>query len=280
MRNLSPEIAAHLNERVTSLATCWIIRRRDGVTLGFTTHDRALAVDGVTCQPTGAFTPSAVAASNALNVDDLEVAGALTSSAISAADLRAGRYDHAMVEISLVNWADPGAGRIVLKTGSIGEVTLAEGRFTAEIRGLTQALQQDLGAIYSPECRADLGDNRCGVDIGALAIAGTVASVAHDRVFTATALMRPDDWLAYGRIRWLSGDNAGDVMEIKRQTGDEIELFDAPALRPQAGDMFTATPGCDRRFATCRDRFANSLNFRGEPHVPGSDAVLDYPGLR
>lgn len=280
MRNLSPELAAHLNERVTTLASCWIIRRRDGVTLGFTTHDRAITVDGVMCRPTGGFTPSAVAASNGLNVDDLEVVGALSSSAISAADLRGGRYDHAMVEISLVNWADPGAGRIVLKTGTLGEVTIADGQFAAEIRGLTEALQQNLGAVYSPECRADLGDERCGVDIGALAIAGAVADVTSDRVFAATALARPDDWLAYGRIRWLSGDNAGDVMEIKRQTGDEIELFDAPARPPQPGDMFTATPGCDRRFATCRDRFGNSLNFRGEPHVPGSDAVLDYPGLR
>lgn len=280
MRNLSPEIAAHLEEAVTSLAACWIVRRRDGVTLGFTTHDRAIPVGGVICQPTSAFTPSAVAATNAFNVDDLEVAGALTSSAISAADLRAGRYDHVQVEVVLVNWADPAAGQIVLKTGSLGEVTLTDGRFSAEIRGLTEVLQQDLGAIYSPECRADLGDARCGVDINALQIAGEVMSVASARIFTASTLERPDEWLAYGRIRWLSGDNAGDVMEIKRQTGNEIELFDAPAVRPVAGDLFTATPGCDRRFVTCRTRFANELNFRGEPHVPGSDAVLDYPGLR
>lgn len=35
--------------------------------------------------------------------------------------------------------------------------------------------------------------------------------------------------------------------------------------------------GCDRQLATCRDRFANVVNFRGFPHIPGNDFVLRYP---
>jgi hypothetical protein len=35
--------------------------------------------------------------------------------------------------------------------------------------------------------------------------------------------------------------------------------------------------GCDRALATCRDRFANVVNFRGFPHIPGNDFVLRYP---
>ncbi len=38
------------------------------------------------------------------------------------------------------------------------------------------------------------------------------------------------------------------------------------------------TEGCDKRFATCRTRFANSENFRGEPHLPGNDLLTRYPG--
>jgi uncharacterized phage protein (TIGR02218 family) len=36
--------------------------------------------------------------------------------------------------------------------------------------------------------------------------------------------------------------------------------------------------GCDKRLETCRDRFANTLNFRGEPHLPGNDLLTRYPG--
>jgi uncharacterized phage protein (TIGR02218 family) len=35
--------------------------------------------------------------------------------------------------------------------------------------------------------------------------------------------------------------------------------------------------GCDRALATCRDRFGNVPNFRGFPHIPGTDFVLHYP---
>jgi hypothetical protein len=35
--------------------------------------------------------------------------------------------------------------------------------------------------------------------------------------------------------------------------------------------------GCDRALATCRDRFDNVPNFRGFPHIPGTDFVLHYP---
>lgn len=35
--------------------------------------------------------------------------------------------------------------------------------------------------------------------------------------------------------------------------------------------------GCDKSFATCGARFANRVNFRGFPHMPGVDAVLAGP---
>jgi uncharacterized phage protein (TIGR02218 family) len=44
-----------------------------------------------------------------------------------------------------------------------------------------------------------------------------------------------------------------------------------------AGDTFSITAGCDKSFSTCRDRFANILNFRGFPHIPGNDFAFSYP---
>jgi uncharacterized phage protein (TIGR02218 family) len=45
------------------------------------------------------------------------------------------------------------------------------------------------------------------------------------------------------------------------------------------GDIFTIIAGCDKTLAICRDKFDNIINFRGDPFVPGTDALLDYPGL-
>lgn len=279
MKTTTTALAAHLTEDVTRLAACWRVRRQDGVVLGFTTHDRALTVGGLSYRPSSAFTPTAIADTNRFNVDNLDVTGVLSASVIAEADLRAGRYDGAEVEIFLVDWADPDGGKISLRSGWIGEVTVKDGAFVAEVRGLMQAFQQTFGAAYSPECRADFGDGRCKVDISAFAVQGTVASVTDRRQFTANTLGKADDWFVYGLLRWLTGNNAGRAVEVKAQTGDAFELWDAMTADIAAGDIFVVRAGCDKRFATCKTKFANAINFRGEPHVPGADAVLDYPGV-
>lgn len=40
----------------------------------------------------------------------------------------------------------------------------------------------------------------------------------------------------------------------------------------------TAQAGCDKRFATCRDKFGNGVNFRGFPHLPGNDFIIGGTG--
>ena len=44
-------------------------------------------------------------------------------------------------------------------------------------------------------------------------------------------------------------------------------------MLPVAGNTVRVTAGCDKSLATCRDVFANVINFQGEPHVPGIDAL-------
>ncbi|MBW7836858.1 MAG: DUF2163 domain-containing protein [Sphingomonadales bacterium] len=280
MRTISAALAAHLSAEVTTLAMCFAVRRRDGVRLGFTTADQALEIDGARYLPGAGLTPSDIAASRQMNVDEMEVVGVLSAHSISDNDLRAGLYDFAEVEIFLVNWASPSDGRVTLLRGWLGEATLKNGAFVAEVRGLAQSLQQTFGEVYSPECRADLGDARCRADLSAVTVTATVATAGTTRAFTATALGVADGWYDYGVLRWLTGVNAGRRIEVKRQLGNGIELYDAMPASPQAGDVFSLAAGCDKRFATCKTKFANAANFRGEPHVPGIDSLLDYPGLR
>ena len=73
---------------------------------------------------------------------------------------------------------------------------------------------------------------------------------------------------------------AGLTFEVKQQQGDAIALVQTPPAPLMESDRFEVTAGCDKRFATCRDKFANVPNFRGEPFVPGVDSLLDYPGLQ
>lgn len=163
MKSISTAMSAHLEGDVTSLATCWKLVRADGVVLRCTDHDADIAVEGQTYVASQGYDRSAVSSDSSLAVDNLDILGFVDSDAIKAEDLRNGLYDYARVEVFLINWLSPSDGPIRLRAGRLGEVVVSSsGAFTAELRGLTQYLSQNIGELYSSTCRADLGDDRCG----------------------------------------------------------------------------------------------------------------------
>jgi uncharacterized phage protein (TIGR02218 family) len=71
--------------------------------------------------------------------------------------------------------------------------------------------------------------------------------------------------------------NAGRVEEVKLHGPQGvIELWQAASFAVSAGDGFTIRTGCDKQFATCRAKFFNGANFRGHPHLPGTDFVTAF----
>lgn len=283
MRSVPSLLQAKLDAGVTTLAQCWALTRRDGVVLGFTDHDGDLAFGGVTFRAGTGFSASEATSRFDLAVDGSEIAGALADESLSERDLAAGRFDAATVETWLVDVTDVGL-RVLTARGSLGEVRREGAAFGAELRGLADALAQESGRLYTARCGADLGDTRCRVDLASSAFRGSGAVVAVDGMsqFTASGLAGfADGWFSAGRLAWVSGANDGLAMEVKIHRNSagavRIVLWQAMAEPIAPGDGFVVTAGCDKRFATCRDRFANAVNFRGFPHIPGNDFVLSYP---
>jgi len=282
MKILPPGLAAHLATGATTMCWCWRLERRDGTVLGFTDHDRNLEFGGTTYEAAAGITASEMRDSVGLGVDNLEVEGALTSELLSEADLAAGIYDDAKVEIFRVNWQDP-SQRVVMRTGSLGEVRRTGTAFTAEVRGLAHYLQQPSGRLFQYTCDADLGDARCGVDLGAGAYRGdgSISAVTDERRFAASGLEAfASDWFTRGRLEFTSGAAGGQAYEVKRDTLlmgiHAIELWQ-PARGPlDVGQTFVVTAGCDKLPAVCRAKFANIINFRGFPHMPGNDILTRY----
>jgi uncharacterized phage protein (TIGR02218 family) len=282
MRPIPPDLAAHLAGAVTTLCRCWRLTRRDGVTSGFTDHDRDLAFAETTFLARTGLEAAEAGSELGFAVGGGEVAGALVSAGITEADIAAGLYDDAEVEAWLVNWAEP-SQRMLLATGSIGEIRRADGAMVAEIRGPMHRLDEARGRSYRATCGADLGDTRCGIDLAAAAFrtAGIVASTDGALALASGGIGEPDGWFTGGRLTWTGGANAGLSVEVRahRRIGGaaELDLWQR-AVRPiAAGDGFTVTAGCDKRAETCRDRFANIANFRGFPHMPGNDFLMRVP---
>jgi len=283
MRTLDPAFSAHLATGATTLATCWRIVRTDGATLGFTDHDEAISFDGTAFAPASGLDGGEAAKKLGPQVDTSEIAGILASAAISEEDIELGRYDNATVETWRVNWRDVSV-RDLRARATIGEITREDGLYRAELRSGQAALNIVKGRIYQALCDAELGDARCGVNLAdpAFAAASTVAQVRDRYRIEVTGLEGfAEGWFGFGRLAWSSGKRIGladRIVNHQRIGGTDILGFGEPVgdwVVP--GDAATATAGCDRRFATCRAKFANALNFRGFPHIPGNDFVLAYP---
>lgn len=279
MKILPDGLQDHLDGGATTLCWCWQLVRGDGVVQGFTDHDQLLAFDGVTFAPASGFTASEVQSSLGLSVDNLTVSGALSSVTLNEGDLAAGLYDNATIQIWRVNWQLP-SQRVLMRSGTLGEVTRNGAAFQVEVRGLAQALNQPIGRVFSHLCDADVGDARCKYVISATTAA--VATVTDARRFTANGLgMFASGDLTGGKLTFTSGANVGVSGEVKRHGVSAgvviIELWQAMSQAIAVGDVFTVTPGCDKQFSTCRDRFGNGINFRGFPYMPGDDAVVAAP---
>jgi uncharacterized phage protein (TIGR02218 family) len=169
--------------------------------------------------------------------------------------------------------------------GYIGEITRSGGAFTAELRGLADKLNRPFGRIFHPRCSAVLGDHACSVDLalGPFAFDGTVSAWGEPmRVAIVAATGPADGWFAGGRIVVNSGPANGLAAHIRHDKAlsdgaRELSLWDTFGIAPAAGDLVRVEAGCDKSFATCSAKFANALNFRGFPDIPGEDWLVAVP---
>lgn len=268
---------------MTTTTTCraWVIRRGDGLTLGFTDHDARLRFGNVTFRPDHGMSARALVQGSGLSVDNSEAEGALSDDAITERDLLAGLWDAAELKMWEVDWSDPAQRRLVF-AGSLGEVSRSRGAFRAELRGLSEPLNAPQGRVYHPRCSARLGDGACGVDLSGpgLQTERAVEGCEEGRLFRFAGFPAFDKaWFERGVLLVLDGEAGGLRGTVKNDIalpggGREVELWQGLGIVPKPGDRVRLTAGCDKRSVTCRLKFDNYLNFRGFPHLPSEDWLL------
>lgn len=280
MRTIDSRLAASLAGDATTLCSVWIVRRADGAVFGFTDHDRPIEIDGVSCQPGTGFDRTSASRNSDFSVGEEEISGALSSDVIAEADIAAGLWDGASIEVRLVDWTNPSAN-FVQRTGTIGEITASDGAFKAEVRGPAHRLDQPVGRLYSRFCDAGFADARCRLAASDWTVAAHLADGSTDRILVVDEIAdKPAGWFGGGLVTFADGALAGRTAEIDAHLRDELgvrlTLKASLTSVPEAGATVSLLAGCDKRFETCRDRFANEDNFRGFPHIPGRDFVFSF----
>ena len=275
---------AHLATGLTNVCRCWAVIRRDGVTYGFTDHDLPLEFEGLIYRADSGMSAKALVQSTGLSVDNTESMGVLTDGSITEADIDAGRFDGAQVLHWLVNWRDV-SQRLLRFRGSIGEIRRGAGAFYADLRGLTEGLNQPQGRVFQRPCAAVLGDNECRFNLSTVGYfeERPVEGVERGQVFSFGFMELFDArWFERGRMRVLTGPGAGLVGVVKHDQyaaggARVIELWEPLRALIAPGDVIRLEAGCDKRSETCRLKFNNYLNFRGFPDIPGEDWLMSVP---
>ncbi|KAB7616073.1 DUF2163 domain-containing protein [Amylibacter sp. SFDW26] len=283
MNGIPEALKAHVKSGVTSLCRCWILVRSDGERMGFTDHDCGLSFEETEFIPTTGMDAAALERSTGLAVDNSQAVGALSSVGLTDDDIEQGLYDGASITQYLVNWEDVEQRMITFK-GTIGEIKRGSGAFEAELRSISEGLNQPIGRAYLRQCGAQVGDARCQVDLTGAEFTSEaeVTFSVGQRVLHLKGLDSYDDtWFLQGTVAFVTGENTGavGVVKVDQINGPRrvLEMWEDLRHPIGVGDRVQVTAGCDKAENTCRVKFSNLLNFRGFPKMPGDDWALSYP---
>ena len=265
---------AFFDRPLDTVASFWRIHRRDGVALGFVTHDRDLWFGGLLHRAAPGLTPSAIRRTTGFADEGADVEGALAHDCIAEADLAAGRYDGAEIVIGAVDWET--LEHAVFFVGTIESVSREGNAFAAELASAKAALAVDPVPRSSPTCRARFCGPGCTLSPARFTRRADVSAAEGGRVQFAGIEPGP---YAGGELRWLDGPLAGLDATVLAADAFGLALDRRPdGVKP--GMRALLREGCDHTIATCAARFGNAVNFQGEPFLPGADLLAHYPQPR
>jgi uncharacterized phage protein (TIGR02218 family) len=289
LKTIPTALATHYTQGATSVVHFFLITRTDLSVFGFTSHSADLTIGAQLYRSAPGLSVTNIVSTAGFAVDNLELSTSNDSTVFTRSDVLAGRWKNAAFLISKGNWANPTDGLESVLGGTIGDGTLKSGGLVLEMRGLQQYLQQPVGDTSSKTCRARFADfptpnnnNRCTLTAATYTFTAAVTSVTNNQTFVSTTLTQADDYFGEGILTWTSGPNSGTRQKVRTfTTGGNITLTLPMLLTVSIGNTFSIIAGCRHRLnEDCKIKFANVVNFQGEPHRPSTDDLTKSPDTK
>jgi uncharacterized phage protein (TIGR02218 family) len=265
------------------MADLYTITLKNGTAVRYTSWDTNLVVLGNTFL-TGPPNISRSAIEEKLGMDvatlEITIEASLTDTINGVPILQAigqGLFDGASFKIDrlFMDSTSNQIGTVVRFSGFIGaldELTRSSAKLS--VNAGTAYLSMQLPAlILQPGCTNTLFDARCGLVKASFAEVNTVqAGSTVNKLISLSA--KGDGYFDNGQLVFTSGPNNGLVKAVRQYQGGMMSFNSPLPFAPNAGDTFTAYPGCDKRQVTCSGKFANLVNFEGFPYVPAPETAI------
>lgn len=286
MKSIAAGLLTHYGQDATTIAHALRITRPDGEVFAFTSHDKEATISSVTYSPDQGLLVSDIVISSGLAVGNMELTTLNDGTLFETKDILNGIWRNSDFTLFAYNHQNVSDGIDTKLTGTLGEVEIRNNALVIELRDLRQYLQQPIGSPSTKNCRYRFGDmNTCKVDLHAspgLTFTGTVtfADAGARQVFKDSSKTQSEHFFTEGEMQWLTGENAGTRCKVKTFTfgvsspSEKEFTLALPVYGDIAvGDTYQVSKGCRKRLEDCIEN-NNVLNFGGEPHRPGIDALL------
>lgn len=216
-----------------TVVTAWVITRRDGNIVRLTDNAQDLVIDGDTYLASPGYNRTAIQILSGVEDDNMDLETVFDDAVISRADIEAGLYELARLDIFIVNFNDT-TEIALLKSGLLGNVTsLPSGAVRMQLRSLITRMQQRVVPRTSPTCRAELGDRLCKVPLFPDLVERSVSYDVGEFVTVQTGTSTPttvSGFLVSGDLDSLTGWTT--------ETGTPSIVASLGSLTPQEGTGF------------------------------------------
>jgi uncharacterized phage protein (TIGR02218 family) len=258
MLNLDPVLLSRLEQRSLTLCRCWLLRRTDGITLGFTEHTRSFRIDGIEYTPLNPIDAQQSDTYAQLTNSNTQLTVLYSEGRITESDVRAGLYDQARVREFIVDFeylpttlnANPAQHIDTSAQLVLAQITNNSGvTVSFEARSLSSLLDQQLGWTSSRTCRNEFGDALCAVPLAPI-VKSVVVTERHDLLsFSVSDVGQGGSArFANGTIRFVEGDlQFIGERRIKRYEDFRVTLWQQLPFLPDAGNRLNLTPGCNKQ---------------------------------
>ncbi|GAB3099669.1 DUF2163 domain-containing protein [Aestuariicella hydrocarbonica] len=211
---------------------------------------------------------------------------------IDREQVHSGKWDGAQVYVFATDWSLPVEDEEPIARFTVGKIMDQDGRYTTQLMGQRDRLNQNNQDIYSAQCiytfcdyHLDTGvvpyrESKCQLDKDDFIVTGTITSVDDSANFYDSTRPEADDWFGNGEIIFTTGQNAGQPRQNVRsftQSGGKIVTSSPFYYPPQVGDAYQMIAGCRKRGKEdCTGKHSNRVHFGGYSYVPVTSQVAKF----
>ncbi|QXK92102.1 DUF2163 domain-containing protein [Neoehrlichia mikurensis] len=272
MEITNKNLTKHLSQNIITIAYCWKIILKNNSIIGFTNHDKDLIINNITYHAKSGTQIHPINF-NIISEGQTKIESVINSDLIDVSDIIHGKYDSSHVEIFIINYENISQGILTLFTGIIHKITLNNDKFIAELKGLSNILSHNITNVFSPQCRAQFCDNQCKSKKEKFTVISVITNIIHNNMFEDINLLCIDNYYKYGTVTFLTGKNLNISLSVISNKDKYIQLAKSPPYPMYINDKYSIIAGCDKNYTTCHNKFNNTKNFRGEPHIPDTNTV-------